>query len=51
VFPPRSEGGDDLAQRVPNALGPFRLERRLTGPSQSDADLAEVPPPEPADDR
>jgi hypothetical protein len=51
VFPPRSEGDDDLAQRGPNTLGPFRLERRLTGPSQSDADLAEVRPLEPADDR
>jgi hypothetical protein len=51
VFPLRSEGDDDIARPVPNTLGPFRLERRLTGPSQGDADLTEVPPvDDPADD-
>jgi hypothetical protein len=52
VFPLRSEGDDDLARLVQNTLGPFRLERRLTGPSQGDPDQAEVPPaPDPTDDR
>jgi hypothetical protein len=33
VFPVRPEDDDDLAGLVQTTLGPFRLERRVAGPS------------------
>jgi hypothetical protein len=51
VFPLHCEGDDDdLAGLVQTTLGPFRLERRLCGPSRDDVDHVDVvPTPDPQD--
>jgi hypothetical protein len=39
-----NDDDDDLADEVQTTLGPYRLGRRLGGPSRGDSDQVERPP-------
>jgi hypothetical protein len=52
VFPLHPDDDDDLAGLVKTTLGPFRLKRRVGGPSRGKvADVEVQPSPDRQDDR